>query len=205
MLVIGVGLVGITYLMTSSDDGTPAKKNNRSRTASSSRGKASQYTEEDYKAKFPVLNSSVKNSFRPIIARTTMTLEAPEGPTGIPADLAGGEAGWTYTGTVEVNGVTQALLENPTTGAGDFVRVGDTWKKARVMGITQTEILLSGPAGTAKIKLRGTEEALPTGGIMAPARVRPPISGPIGPLSIQPEQPNRRDTQTLSEGDSDAN
>ena len=163
------------------------------------------YTQEDYTAKFTPVNITAKNAFKPIIARRN-PLQSPEGPSGIPPALAGGEAGWTYTGTVEVDGVVQALLENPTTGAGQFVKVGETWKNARVMEINGEKIVLSGPAGTAlTVRLHGPEEAAapPTG--MAPARVQPPLTGRIGALSVRPIQGNQQGQAAAAEGNGDGN
>jgi hypothetical protein len=206
-LVIAVGVIAITYFALYGSEDTAKPRSKKPRATASTSSKPGQFTDEDYKAKFPPLNSQARNAFMPIIARTGSTLEAAEGPTGIPADLADGETGWTYTGTVEVNGVLQALLENPTSGAGDFVQIGQVWKKARVVAIAPEAILLKGPAGIAKtIRLHGsTEFAAPSGG-MSPARVRPPISGPIGPLTVRPEQPSGRNgADALEEGTNNAN
>jgi hypothetical protein len=184
------GCLAVCYMVLNPGDPPPARKVKKTITASSSSDRLATYTPEDYKAKFPPLNTTVRNAFKPIVARVNK-LDAPVGPTGIPSELTGGEANWTYTGSVEVDGVVQALLENPTTGEGEFVKVGDTWKKARVMQITGTVIVLQGPAGIAKtVKLQGTELTAPpvAAGIgVAPARVPAPLQGQIGTLSVQPD------------------
>jgi hypothetical protein len=204
LYMAALAVVAATWLFLNPPDAGSAKRAKRSVAKTVTTTKASLYTQEDYKAKFSPVNLTARDAFKPLIARTDRALEAPEGPSGIPPALAGGVAGWTYTGTVEVDGVVQAVLENPTTGEGEFVKVGDSWKTARVMSITPTDIILSGPSGTAKtVRLQGTGQPLASG-TLAPASVGP-LRGPIGPLTVRPERRNQPGQATAAEGNSDAN
>jgi hypothetical protein len=67
---------------------------------------------------------------KPEIAKITV-----DRSDSIPANLTAGESGWTFTGTMTVDGTTNALIENPTTGDGVFLRVGQTWKNARLISV----------------------------------------------------------------------
>ena len=204
MYLAAVAILAATWLFLNPPDNGGQKKAKRSAAKTVTTTKASLYTQEDYKAKFSPVNLTARDAFKPLIARTDRALQAPEGPSGIPSALAGGVAGWTYTGTVEVDGVVQAVLENPTTGEGEFVKVGDKWKTATVMSITPTDIILSGASGTAKtVRLQGTAEPLASG-MLAPANVGGALRGPIGPLTVRPERRNQAPA-TLAEGTNDAN
>src|SRR6476660_6427647 len=113
-----VGLGAAVYIITNPDSPT------RHTTPPKSHFKSDQtkgpYTDADYNTTFaePVLVS--RDAFKPGVARKSSALAvAMAAAGGIPADLAGGDPNWVCTGTTEVDGVRQALLENKNTSAAD--------------------------------------------------------------------------------------
>lgn len=61
----------------------------------------------------------------------------------LPTNLTNGESGWTFTGTMTVDGSTNALIENPGTGDGVFLRVGQTWKNARLTSVKEKALVFT--------------------------------------------------------------
>ena len=157
-VVGGLGLFAILWFATApSTPSTATKKLAPRRLPASTTD--DQFTEEDYKARFPALTViSAKDSFKPLVYRKdvaskngTSTLNA------IPADFAEGDGNWVYTGTVTTDGVPEALFENKTSGEGVFLEHGAHWKKAVVEQISPTTVLLSGPSGTKLLELINPE------------------------------------------------
>ncbi len=181
-LMIGVGAIAITYMYTSEEQAA-GRRTTKKPTSTKAAKLPEGVTEEDYKAKFAALNESPKNSFVPIIARTTaggLSGSANE-PDAIPQEYAGGEPGWYFTGTAEVNGVQQALVENRTTAIGDFLVVGQTWKRVKVTGIGDNTLTLVGPNGqpkTLKLSYGITGQTMANSATVRP--LDPTLSGPIG-------------------------
>jgi hypothetical protein len=82
-------------------------------------------TSEDLNASrgdFKEVNNTLKNAFMPLVRKSAAELSG-SSPNALPADLTGGESGWSYTGTAAVDGRIQAVVENPSTGQGDFLSV----------------------------------------------------------------------------------
>lgn len=148
-----LGAVGVgAYFMTEPPQTTARRK---PPTKKSSTKKVTNteivFTKEDYEAKFERLGATPRNSFEPLV----VSLKGGRGrgellPNEIPAEFSGDNTKWTYTGTAIVDGVPMALIENPTTGEGEFVKVGQAWKKAVVRKITPTTLVLGGPNGKAR-------------------------------------------------------
>jgi len=115
------------------------------RTAASQAGP---FTEEDRTARFDRLNEGARNSFRPLVARRDAGY-AGDGlaPNEFPASYTGGETGWFYTGTVVVDDVPSALVENERTGEGQFLMVGERLKRAVIAQITPTYIVVRNTSG----------------------------------------------------------
>jgi hypothetical protein len=148
------------------------------------------YLPEDFKAKFASLNTPVKNTFKPLVVKTVAARTGPSAVlNNLPPEFAGGEQNWIYTGSAEIDGVLQALLENKTTGDNVFLRVGDTWKGISVEEITDDTLVLSSPDTGTTRTLRLPTEDLPVAGPggFSPASVNPGLRGNIGPMSIQPD------------------
>lgn len=155
-----------------------------------------EYTQEDLDARFAPLNGSFKNAFKPIVVKQPTTVGSGAAVNVVPPAFAGGEANWMYTGTAEIDGVLQALLENRTSGESMFLRVGDTWKGTLIQSISEDSIMLSASDGEeVTLHLPSDEEVPLTAGGFAPAQVtNPPLRGDIslGPLTAQPERGSRR-------------
>jgi len=145
--VLAVGAIG--YMATEGEAKKPtapakplARKSNTSK-------KASAFTEEDRKAQFAPVNITFKNAFQPIVARKSGGFGSGEGSAnGLPTDFTGGAAGWIYTGSAEIDGVSMALLENRTSGEGVFLKAGERWKSAAVVSIYPDSVVMRGPSGT---------------------------------------------------------
>jgi len=184
------GLAIGAFVMTSSDD-TP-KKAVATNNATKKKAADGLFTDEDYKAKFEPLNTTAKNAFMPIVMRKGAGGVESTAPNALPTLLTGGEGGWSYTGTAEIDGHIQAIVENPSTGQGDFLSVGQTWKKAKVIAVTDSTLILEGPDGqqvTIKMldKLSGGTTVAATGfAPVNPNGASGPLRGRIGRLGIQP-------------------
>lgn len=99
----------------------------------------------------------------------------------IPGRLADGEGGWAYTGMVEVDGSRLALLENSSTKKMGYVREGEDWKKAHVVGITTACIVLADEKGVPETIYRFNPND--------PPKVKAPPEGgfqPLNPGNIPP-------------------
>lgn len=149
-LLIGLALIVVTYLYTSGEDATTSKT--RSTKPSSKTAKLPENVkEEDYTKRFASLNEAPQNSFMPVIARATGGKDGKSyEPDAIPQEYAGGEPGWYFTGTAEIDGVKQALVENRSSGNGDFLRVGQEWKRVRITAIGENTMTIVGPNGQPK-------------------------------------------------------
>lgn len=205
IVLIGGGVAA--YMFTTPQDtphrATTTKKTTRKKAADTL------FTEADYKAKFEALNTEPKNAFMPVIMRQNGTSESAGTPNALPTALTGGEGGWAYTGTAEVDGKIQAVVENPSTGQGDFLFVGQRWKSARVVAITDSTLVLEGPSGqqvTIKMLEKLSSGSMMAGGGLAPVNVNPALRGAIGPLSVRPTAGmNPNQGAPSAEGDSNAN
>lgn len=186
---LAVGTIG--YIATEGEAKKPTaapKVTARKATASK---KASAFTEEDRNAQFAPVNITFKNAFQPIVARKTGGIGSGEGAAnGLPTDFTGGDAGWIYTGSAEIDGVAMALLENRTTGEGVFLKAGERWKSATIVRIFPDSVVMRGPSGT---KTFAVVNDIPKGGGNAPLR-------PNVPPSLQGEIRRARDMMTMNPG-----
>ncbi|MBI1756689.1 MAG: hypothetical protein HYR64_06230 [Fimbriimonas ginsengisoli] len=184
-LVLG-GVVYAGVVLTEPDQ--PAKK-------SASRGKTVASTQPDGQLKadlaanFGPITDKPKNAFRPLIARLA------SGPAGkgvfgenlVPPSFANGEGNWAYTGTAEINGKKNVLLENTTTGDGVFLNVGERWKTCRVTSASSESVMLTSDDGeTRELKLAAPVEPEPAPGLQ-PVQPGAPLQGAIGALTVVPE------------------
>lgn len=189
-LVMG-GLAIIVYLLLSPMlfPETPRTTKKRPVAKKSTRKGQQVYTAEDMTASFDPVNLPVKNVFKPIVAKAVKSPGSATQMNSLPPAFAGGEANWVYTGTAEVDGVLQALVENKSSGDSVFLKVGDEWKGIYVEQITDdTLILSSATTGTDYTLTLPVED---TGGTPSnsinPNNSNQPLNGPIGPLTIQPD------------------
>ncbi len=153
----GIALLGaIAWFATAPDDASGIGGSGKlNRGNSASKQVQSDITEEDYKAArnpFPRLNEGTKNAFNPLVARQEQGATGALAPNEIPASYTGGEAGWMYTGTMIVNDVPSALLENQMSGDVLYLMVGQRVKRAVIAQIAPTYIVVKG-AGGQSLKL----------------------------------------------------
>jgi hypothetical protein len=187
-LIVASVLVYAVVLFTEPD--APAGTTRKKTTTVKTKASAGLFTEVDYKVTaddFAPVNEPVRNTFRPLVVRTTESpaVATPGYESGIPAFLADGDGNWRYTGSAVVDGVPNALLENRSTGDGVFLRPGERWRRATVVSVTSETVVLRGPDGQLwTVRIEGDEEGEGVGGL-APARVIPPLSGPIGGMTLR--------------------
>ncbi|RYG37789.1 mitochondrial 54S ribosomal protein L40 [bacterium] len=184
LLIVG-GLSVLGAVVWSMTDSPPAPTVARKKTTKTAAADKSGFIPEDYTAKFEPVKTLASNVFKPLVIKET---DPARGVASIPTrdgslpEAFTGEAGWAYTGYVEIDGRPQALLENDKTGDAVYVRAGAPFKKAKILAVTEDEIVVQGPNRiTRTVKLGGQEEPE-----VAPSA--PAITGPIvNPnLSVQP-------------------
>ncbi len=145
-------------------------------------------TAEDLEAAknpFPRLNEASRNAFNPLVARQEQGATGALAPNEIPASYTGGEPGWKYTGTMIVNDVPSALLENEMSGDVLYLMVGGRVKRAVIAQIAPTYIVVRG-AGGQSLKLdllRDLPEEGVDNGNFGFEPVRPDVPGALrGPI-----------------------
>lgn len=189
-------LVVVAYIATE-PSGPPPKKPTTKRAGRSSLSKKGmeQFTQADLDAKFGRLNDPVENAFRPLVVKGGSTSGLPVNQ--IPASYAGGSGTWFYTGTVVIDSVPMALLEESSSGSGGYYKVGDPFKVSTVLEITPNSLVLAGPdGGTKKFYLIEDKPIVEDGNFASSAPVNP-LSGPIG---LTPREGSGRNAQNLGQG-----
>lgn len=147
LLIGGVAIGAVAFLMTGSPE-TPRKKADSSKPRASARAKAEdEFTKADYEAKFAPTKLAVRDVFNPLVLASSSGRGGSLAPNAIPFDFTGSKEAWVYTGTAVINGVPNALVENTSTGEGEFIKVGQTWKLATVRRITPTSLTLTNAGG----------------------------------------------------------
>jgi len=152
------------------------------------------YLPEDHKVRFASFTEPVKDSFKPLVAKSLPSVGAVNNnPGGISQAWANGEANWAYTGYMSVNGAPQGLLEKSDTGEGDYVSVGQKWKLSTITKITPEAITISAPDGPHEVKLGDTSEQKEKAAVIPgrvppfnPAALQGQIGGPGLALGAQP-------------------
>lgn len=145
---------------------------------------------EDYKAKFDDLDKPMVNSFVPLV--TKRDINGPVAKNGIPADFAGGETTWVYTGNMTVDGTPNALLENTASGDGIFLRPGQHWKALKLVAVREDSIEIEGPGGAMKTVYYNELEitaSMPDSGTLSPL---PPATPQAVPNSADGNSNRRR-------------
>lgn len=154
---------------------------------------------EDYKkGAFQPIVIVAPNKFTPLVQKTKTSMDYALAPDSVPAELAGGDPNWIYTGTAELDGKPTALVENRVTGESEFVNQGQRWKRATVSQILPQGLILAGPSGK-KVKLtlgNGDSTILPGSSRYAngfqpvnPGGLRGPIGG--NGISVRPDRASR--------------
>ena len=196
VLVLAIaGLIMANSPPSSSQASTAAKK------ARAANGVVAQFDDHDYKDRFPRLNEGARNAFNPLVVRKEGANGGALAPNEIPASYTGGEAGWLYTGTVIVDEVPSALVENEVTGDFLYLKVGEKLKRAVIAQIAPTYIVVNGAAGQILRLDLLIDAPEPGQGIDAmgiqPFRPDVPaaLSGPIGGPMAQGAQNQRTNAQ----------
>lgn len=181
--VVALAVVG--YTMTGEKAGTAKSKvPPKKRTTIAKKG-AETFTEEDQTASFDRVQVTFKNAFVPLVAKSGGVGGADGQANAIPASFSGGDGSWVFTGSVEVDGVRQALLENRRTNDGVFLRAGQRWKNCVVKRVYEDSVVIEGPSGEMTFGLVNEEKLtgrMASNSGMAPMRVdNPPnFRGDIG-------------------------
>ncbi len=190
LAVLGIG--AYLALGTLSSPDTPRTAPKKVASKSTTKKGADLYTDEDAKvtqASFDPVKGTPKDVFVPIIKKPVNGGKGSQ-VNVVPPEFAGGEPNWVYTGSAQIDGVLQALLQNNTTGDNVFLKVGDTWKGVSVEEITDDSLVLSSPELGIDKKLELPPDVV-TGPASGPAGFAPasvgPLRGSIGPMSVQPD------------------
>lgn len=159
------------------------------------------FTKEDLDARFNSVNDAPKDAFQPIVAKSTSGSERTAASDQVPSILTGGDPNWVFTGMAEIDGVATGLLENRSTGEGVFLRPMEGWRRATVQSISASTLVLRGESGKDYfLKIPDPFAA----GANAPVAdrgfepVNPPIRGPIGNLSVEPDVRRNRNSASAA-------
>jgi hypothetical protein len=194
VVLVGVGAaaayLGFTAFFPEEPAAPTVKKPATKKASVKATGRAIAYTEDDYKLRYASYNEPVHNTFKPLVVRKDANaLAANASPGGVPANFAGGDGNWVYSGRVVVNGVNQGLLENPKTGDAEFVVRGQHWRASGVVDITADSITLSGPDGaTITLQAGAASEPSEMASVSAANPPEPVTLGPglQGEIGVQP-------------------
>jgi len=201
LLILGVGV--IAWLMTSGDSSHAGGKRPVAKRAAAKKDKLG-FLPEDYNPpKFEPALATASGKFEPLVSRTQTATQLALSPDAVPAELAGGDPNWVYTGTAEIDGKPTALLENRVTAESDFVNQGQSWKRSQVAQILPQGLVLAGPSGRkVKLTLNTGEATVGSGAGSGDGRlvngfrpVNPALSGPIGNgITVRPDRNGQRNT-----------
>lgn len=181
VLYMAIAALGVILSLLATPP-APVKKSNRKVVVNHQKATHDEYTKEDRSAHFDGSILVSRDAFQPLVVRKSSFLTDAMAASGsIPPDFAGGDANWVCTGTAEVDGVRQVLLENKQTSEGVFLRVGERWKNAVVSDVTEDSVTLVGPGGIAKTIHVQQEEGADTGEVSDETMpVQPRLNGVIG-------------------------
>lgn len=186
----GIGVIGLAAWFLTGED-APAKNTvAKPKPTVSKKLKGVVFLKEDYENRYARLNDPVRNAFKPIVARQFGANVELLAPNAIPADFAGGDPNWVYTGMATVDGVAMGLVENGSTLDGEFIKINQKWKRARVLKITPESLTLESERGVVRtMRLKNQDdffEQPENSGGLIPIN---PLQGPIGGegVAVRPE------------------
>ncbi len=129
-IVIGLAVLLVIYLYGSpAPDTTTA---HRTSTTTKSSAETASVSVEDEDVHFPRYVGTAHDPFIPGVSIDNPT-------AGGPGSLINGSK-WVLTGINSINGVANALIENPAANQSEFLQVGDTWGKLRVVSISDDAV-----------------------------------------------------------------
>lgn len=210
--VVILALVLFAYLALTAGSSAPSGVATKKPIKKTLSKKAALYTKEDYKAKFEPVSVALKNSFKPLISKagigggknTNVTVAMNE----VPSIFAGGEANWTYTGTVTIDGVREALLENKSSGDSVFLRTGDKWKGMSITSVGEDSVSIIAASGQSATLHLLTDDNTVSPAVaqgFAPVTVNPRgLRGNIGFGNLE-IRPDNGSNQNAENGDQNAN
>jgi len=180
-LYVGILVLGVAGFILTAPPEVEPRSSTRKKPVAKKETAVETFTKEDYDAKFERLNEPVKNSFKPLIVRSSgSNAQGALRPNQVPVLFTDGEGTWFYTGTAVIDQVPTALVENQTTGEATFLKVGQRWKRSTVTRITPTTLSLAGPNGNVLTLELLADPVISddfTGMTVEPLN---PLSGPIG-------------------------
>ncbi|MCH8978118.1 MAG: hypothetical protein IH945_02605 [Armatimonadetes bacterium] len=187
ILVVAVA----AFVMTAPQGTEDGDSSGSRRGARSASGPPTGVFDYDYDAEFELLNEPPKNAFMPLVARTRRNSGGIE-PNEFPPAYAGGESGWFYTGTVVIDDVPSALVENELTGDGMYLEVGENLKRTTILEIAPTYIVVKGATGRSLRLdlLRDLPEPGDEFDGLQIEPVRPDLNGMLGGPIRLPESPD---------------
>jgi hypothetical protein len=195
IIIGGMGLVAVVLAYNAAfPTSTPRAASSSKPLTKKNSGQPAIFTKDDYSIHFASLTQPVKNTFQPLVIRKNGNSS---NPGSAPLTFVG-EAGWIFTGTAQVNGVVQGLLENTKTGDSEFVTKGQHWKLSTIGDITPDSLTLYGAGGSLYVmQIGSSSEPAPGSDVnanssVAPVNVPPGMVGPIGPndINVQPAPGN---------------
>ena len=161
-LLVGILVIALGVGLTGGGSSKSATKKNTLMPFPTATKKAKageiEYTKEDEKASFAAIEGEMPNAFKPAVQRKVM-MGSTKTSNAIPPIFTSGEAGWVYTGNMEVNGGQNALLENGGTGEGVFLKPGEKWKSLTLKKVKNDSIILRAEDGYEKEIFFGSNES----------------------------------------------
>jgi len=201
-IVLGIVVIGAVWYLMAPAEGEGSGKSGgvvrrtqvgRAAVASRSSTAVKGFTEEDMNAQFAPVADQVQNAFRPLVvpkdSSKASSKEAGVPPNQLPASFASGEEGWIFTGIVYEDGRPSALFENRTTGQGEYLRAGQSWRKLTVGKITPGTVTVAGPGGTLRTLVLMQDPPDPESGGSARALAGQLQVQPLNPLAGQAALP----------------
>jgi hypothetical protein len=177
-LLLGGGLLVVYILATQGDEAKPAAK--AKAVVKKKSPNDQDYVAADYDAAknpYAALKGPVVDAFKPAIFR----------PTGGGMDkgwpTAFGGPGWTYSGMAVVDGVSQGLLENASTGDSVLLHKGQRWQNGKAGDIYADHMVLIGPDGPRTVSVEEAKDTSPSAPT-ATGNLPLPAMSPMAPVQV---------------------
>jgi len=181
IVLVGAAFVAVFLVSNALQPPEPVATRTKPKAAPKKTTTDVEYNISDYTAQFASLNGvAPKDAFRPLITK----LSGSGNPSNPSID------NFTYSGMALLNNEPNGLLENGTTGEGDFVKPGEHWHQQwLVVSVTPDQIDLKNDVGD-ETKDAANSAASNASGANAP--FNPAMIGQIGSpdLSIQADGAN---------------
>ncbi len=129
----GIGVVvlfAVAWAATAPGDSSATSHTPPAKHVASTSSSDDNVTPADYTAKFDKTLEKPKDAFKPVIYHEQGGGGSnPNDVSAVPTEFTGGEGGWGFTGTVQVDGALSANLDNSKTGEFIALNRGEHWKK----------------------------------------------------------------------------